>query len=401
MSMTMRKGGPLEGLKILDLTRVLSGPFATSWLSDMGATVIKLEDPEGGDTSRGVEGYNNGFAVLNRNKRCVTLNLKTAKGKEMFLELVKQVDVVTENFRPGTLEKLGLGFEAMRAVNEKIVLVSVSGYGQNGPYAHRPGYDPVGQAMGGIMSVTGEKGGTPLRCGPSIADITSGMNMVIGVLAAMYRVNATGKGEWVDISLVDTVLGLCSTNYASYHANGCVQPPLLGNDYGGWTPYGGGFKTLDGYFNIGVGQDKHWRFFCEKLLGRPELGTDPKFLTQATRSENREETNKLVADWCANLTVKEAVEKLNEAGVPAAQVYGFADIDADEHFTVHRKMVRKMDNPILGEISYVSIPPIFREAGLSEPTQAGLLGQFNEEVYGECLGLSPEEVAELKKNGTI
>lgn len=398
--MSERKGGPLEGLKILDMTRVLSGPLATSWLSDMGASVIKVEDPNGGDSTRGVDGYCNYFATFNRNKRCVTLNLKDPKGKEMFLELVKKSDVVAENFRPGTMEKLGLGFDVLRSVNEKIVLASISGYGQTGPYSHRPGYDVVGQAMGGIMSLTGEADGRPLKCGPSIGDTTAGMNMVVGILAALYRVNATGKGERVEVSLVDSVLALCSADYVKYAETGEL-PKRWGNDYGGWCPYGGGFEAVGGYFNIGVGTDKHWQLFCEKVIGRPELGTDPRFINHEARVEHRAETNKLVADWCIDLPIKEAVETLNKAGVPAAQIYDFADIRADENFTVHRQMIKQLADPVVGEFSYVNTPNRFLESGLVEPRPAGKLGQYNEEVYGEYLGLSPAEVAELKKNGTI
>jgi formyl-CoA transferase len=298
------------------------------------------------------------------------------------------------------MARLGLGFEDLRAVNEKIVMVSISGYGQTGPYSQRPGYDVVGQAMGGIMSITGEADGRPMKCGPSIGDISSGMNMVIGVLAAMYRVKETGKGEWVDISLVDSVLGLCSSDYLGYHKDG-VMPPRRGNNYGFWVPYGGCYQAADGYFNVGVGAEKYWKLLCENVLGRPELATDPRFCDHPARVEHREETDKLIADWCAELPVAEAVERLNKGGVPAAKVYDFADIDADEHFTVHRKMVRTMEHPILGELHYVSVPPIFKEAGLSDPTPADLMGQSNEAVYGECLGLTPEDLAELKKQGVI
>ena len=398
--MEIKKTGPLAGLKVLDLTRVLSGPMATSWLSDMGASVIKVEDPNGGDSTRGTEGYSHYYATFNRSKRCVTLNLKDPKGKEMFLELVRQVDVVTENFRPGTMEKLGLSFDELRAVNERIVLVSISGYGQTGPYSQRPGYDAVGQAMGGIMSATGEVGGGPLKCGPSVGDVTAGMNMVVGVLAALYRVNATGKGERVEVSLVDSVLALCADDFVYYEENG-AQGPRLGNDYGGWCPYGGGFRAVGGYFNMGVGTDKQWGLFCEKVLGRPELASDPRFIDHDARWGNRDETYKLVTDWCTDLPVRAAVEALNQAGVPAAQVYDYADIEADEHFTVHRQMIKRVPDPVGGEIRYVNIPTRFRESGLVEPRAAGFLGQYNEEVYGEFLGLSPEEVAELKKNGTI
>ena len=402
--MNEKKCGPLQGLKILDLTCVLSGPLATSWLSDMGASVVKVENPDGGDATRLNAPFVNDasayYATFNRNKRCVTLNLKDPKGKEMFLEMVKKVDVVTENFRPGTMEKLGLSFDVLRSVNEKIILASISGYGQTGPYSDRPGYDVVGQAMGGIMSITGEADGGPMKCGPSIGDMTSGMNLAMGILAALYRVNTTGKGERVEVALVDSVLALCAYDYIKYGLTGEL-PKRYGNGYGGWCPYGGGYAAADGYFNVGVGSEKHWALFCEKVIGRPELATDPRFCSQEARVTNRALTDKLVTDWSGKLPVKEAVDILNNAGVPAAQVYDFADITADENFTVHREMIKHMDHPIIGDLPYVNMPTRFLESGLVEPVAAGTLGQYNEEVYSEYLGLTPDDVAELKKNGTI
>lgn len=395
--------GPLHGVTILDLTCVLSGPFGTSWLSDMGAAVIKVENPNGGDYTRQsgpfVNDCSNYFATVNRNKKCVTLNLKDPKGKEMFLELVKKVDVVTENFKPGTMEKLGLGWDVLKRVNPKIVLASISGYGQTGPYAHRPGYDVVSQAMGGIMSFTGFAGNGPTKCGPSIGDITSGMNLVIGVLAALYKAQTTGQGERVEVSLVDSVLALTTQDYIDYgHTKNL--PQQLGNGYSLWCPYGT-YKAKDRYYSIGVGTVAHWEIFCTQILKRPELITDPRFCDQPSRVANRTETDKLVNDWAGQLTAEEAVAQLNSVNIPAAVVYDFADIEADENFTVHRQMIKHMQHPIIGDIAYINMPVRFTESGLKEPEAAGALGQYNEEIYGTYLGYTPEQVQALHEAGTI
>lgn len=395
--------GPLQGVTVLDLTCVLSGPYGTSWLSDMGATVIKVENPLNGDATRAsgpfINGCSNYYATVNRNKKCVTLNLKDPVGKKMFLDLVQQVDVLTENFKPGTMEKLGFGYETMKKVNPKLVYASISGYGQNGPYSHRPGYDVVAQAMGGIMSYTGFAENPPTKCGPSIGDITAGMNLVVGVLAALYRAKTTGEGERVEVSLVDSVLALTTQDYIDYgHTKNL--PQRLGNGYSLWCPYGS-YKAKDRYYSIGIGTEKHWEIFCRDILKRPELINDPDFCDHPVRVKNRERTDAIVDAWAQQLTAAQVVDILNAHGIPGALVYDYSDIEADENFTVHRQMIKHMQHPVMGDISYINIPVRFQEAGLVEPEAAGSLGQFNEEVYGKYLGLSKEEVEQLRANGTI
>ncbi len=401
--MATNKRGPLQGVTILDLTCVLSGPFGTSWLSDMGATVIKVENPSAGDATRAsgpfVNGSSNYFATVNRNKKCVTLNLKDPVGKKMLMDLVKQVDVLTENFKPGTMEKLGLDYETLKAVNPRLVYASISGYGQTGPYAHRPGYDVVAQSMGGIMSYTGFPECPPTKCGPSIGDVTAGMNLVIGVLAALYRAKTTGEGERVEVSLVDSVLALTTQDYIDYgHTKNL--PQRLGNGYSLWCPYGF-YKAKDRYFSIGIGTEKHWELFCTQVIKRPELVTDPDLCDHASRVKNRAKTDAVVDSWAQQLPAKEVVDAINSAGIPSALVYDYADIEADENFTVHRQMIKHMQHPVIGDISYINIPVRFQESGLTEPEAAGSLGQFNDDVYGTYLGLSKEEVEQLRQNGTI
>ena len=401
--MQTKNCGPLAGVKILDLTCVLSGPFGTSWLSDMGAEVIKVENPNGGDYTRQagpfVNGYSNYFATVNRNKKTITLNLKDPKGKEMFYELVKQVDVVTENFKPGTMEKLGVGYDVLKKINPKLVFASISGYGQTGPYAHRPGYDVVSQAMGGIMSYTGFPENGPSKCGPSIGDVTAGMNLCMGVLAGLYKAKTTGTGERVELALVDSVLALTTQDYIDYgHTKNL--PKQLGNDYSLWCPYGT-YKAKDRYYSIGVGTEKHWADFCTKVLGKPELIDDPRFVGPLDRVHNRDDVKAYIDAWAGELSAFDAVEKINAAGIPAAVVYDFADIEADENFTVHRQMIKKMYHPEMGEILYINNPLRFTESGQVDPVPAAALGAFNEEIYGKYLGMTPAEVAQLKENGTI
>jgi len=396
--------GPLEGVTILDLSCVLSGPFGTSWLSDMGATVIKVENPTtGGDYTRQagpfVDGHSTYYATVNRNKKCVTLNLKEPKGKEMFFELVKKADVVTENFKPGVMDKLGIGYEALRNVKKSIVLASISGYGQTGPYRNRPGYDVVAQAMGGMMSFTGFPGNPPTKCGSSVGDVAAGMNLVIGVLAALYSAKMTGEGQWVEVSLVDAMLALTTQDYIDYgHTKNL--PVQLGNDYSLWCPYGT-YKAKDRYFTIGIGTEGHWLKFCKYILGKEELATDERYNSQAKRVANRAEVDALVNGWCSQISAKEVVDKLNEIVIPAAMVYNYADIEADENFTVHREMIKHMDHPDIGDVMYINMPVRFNGTKLVEPTPAGRLGQYNEEVYGQYLGLSHEEIEELKAKGVI
>jgi len=401
--MQTKNCGPLAGVKILDLTCVLSGPFGTSWLSDMGAEVIKVENPNGGDYTRQagpfINGYSNYFATVNRNKKTITMNLKDPKAKEMFFELVKQVDVVTENFKPGTMEKLGIGYETLKKINPRLVFASISGYGQTGPYAHRPGYDVVSQAMGGIMSYTGFPENGPSKCGPSIGDITAGMNLCMGVLAGLYKAKTTGTGERVELSLVDSVLALTTQDYIDYgHTKNL--PQQLGNGYSLWCPYGS-YKAKDRYYSIGVGTDKHWHDFCTLILKKPELEHDPRFAGPLDRVRNRAQMDAYVNAWAGQLPAAEVVEQVNAVGIPCALVYDFADIEADENFTVHRQMIKKMYHPEMGEILYINNPLRFTESGQVEPKPAAPLGAFNEEIYGKYLGLSPEEVAQLKANGTI
>lgn len=297
------------------------------------------------------------------------------------------------------MEKLGIGYDVLKRINPKLVFASISGYGQTGPYSHRPGYDVVSQAMGGIMSYTGYPEHGPTKCGPSIGDITAGMNLCMGVLAGLYKAKVTGTGERVELSLVDSVLALTTQDYIDYgHTKNL--PQQLGNGYSLWCPYGS-YKAKDRYYSIGVGTEKHWADFCTKILKKPELVDDPRFAGPLDRVHHRAEVDAYVNAWAGQLTAAEVVEQVNAVGIPCAVVYDFADIEADENFTVHRQMIKTMHHPEMGDILYINNPLRFTESGLKEPEPAGKLGQYNEEIYGKYLGLSPAEVAQLKESGTI
>jgi formyl-CoA transferase len=401
MEQTISKG-PLHGVTVLDLTRVVAGPFCTGWLADMGATVIKIENPgDGGDHTRASEPVINGFsawyAALNRSKKTVTLNLKDPEGKALFLELVKKADVVTENFRPGVMDRLALGYEALKAVNPKIIFASVSGYGSYGPYSQRPGYDVISQGMGGIMSLTGFEDGPPTKVGTTLGDITAGMNLAIGILAALQNVHTTGQGQKLEVALVDSVFALCPFEFLHYGLTGQV-PPRRGNHYNLWCPYGT-FKAADGYYQLGVGTEKHFQLLCA-MMGKPELPQDPRFNSHNTRMANKEELYPIIDSWAAQYTVKQVVEKLNNVGVPCSGVYDLADIAADPHFA-QREMIKTLPQPQTGDLSYVNMPVRFFGTPLVQPQAAGALGEYNEDVYTQLLGLDEDKLNQLKEKGVI
>lgn len=395
--------GALKGVKILDLTRVLSGPYAAMWLGDLGADVIKIEMPVKGDDARHTPIHVNGnstfFAAINRNKRSITLNLKTQEGKEIFLDMVKQADVVMSNYRPGVMERLGLGYEDLKKVNEGIIFATVSGFGQKGPYAQRPAYDIVAQGMGGIMALTGVEDGAPNRVGASIADVTAGINFVVGILAALYSRTLTGKGQCVDIAMVDSVLALLPSENMRYFISG-KKLPRLGNRYLGNAPYGA-FKAKDDYFILACGSDRLFVEFCTKVLGKPEIAEDERFCIMANRSDNFPLVKQLVEDWASNYTAKEVVDILLANGIPGGPIFDMDDIVNDEHIIGEREMLVKMEQPGIGELTVTNNPIKLSDTKTAIRRPAPLLGQHNEEIYGSWLNFDETKLEELKSKGVI
>ena len=398
-----RVNGALSDLTVLDLTRVVAGPFCSSLLGDMGARIIKIEKPGTGDDSRAYGPYVNGesayFAMLNRSKYGVTLNLKTVKGKEMFLELVKKADIVLENFRPGVMEKLGLGYGDLSAVNERIIYASVSGFGSYGPYSKRPGYDILAQAMGGLMSLTGPKGGEPTRAGNAMGDILGGMNMAIGVLAAVHARTLIGRGQKVDIALTDSIAVSLENAFTRYWVTEEVYK-RNGNAYAALAPYDS-YQAKDGLCIIACGNQKLFEIFSREEAGHPDWITDPRFLSNVLRVENMEELKVLIEGWSRDYTVDELVAMALNAGVPAGPVYDISQVVKDEHIAGARDMFPVIDHTVIGKMHVNGDAIKMTETAPHITRPAPLLGQDNETIYGELFGMEPEQIARLKSQGIL
>ncbi|MGO1372222.1 MAG: CaiB/BaiF CoA transferase family protein [Senegalia sp. (in: firmicutes)] len=391
----------LENIKVLDLTRVLAGPYCTMVLGDMGAEIIKIERPGVGDDSRAFGPYENGesayFMSLNRNKKSITMNLKKDETKKMFLEMVKQVDIVVENYRPGTMEKLGLGYEKLKEVNPKLIYAAASGFGHTGPYSTRPAYDAIVQAMGGIMSITGEKGGKPLRVGPSIGDITAGLFTSIGILAALNYRNETGKGQKVDVAMLDGQVAILENAIARYFVNG-ESPKPAGNVHNSIFPFEP-FDTKDGEIMVAAGNDALWAKLCNELE-LSELIEDARFKTNPLRGENYDEMRPLLAEKFKLKTTQQWYETLTKAGIPNGPINDIEDVVNDPQ-VLEREMIVEVNHKKAGKTKVPGVPIKMSETQGEIKTPAPLLGEHNEEVLKEYLNLSKEEVEALKEKGII
>ena len=371
--------GALDGLVVLDLTTHLSGPFCGMQLADMGADVIKIESPQG-DSIRGappfVEGEGAPFMLWNRNKRGVTLDLKNAADLEIFWNLLDGADVMLENFRPGVIDKLGIGWKALHARNPRLVLGSISGFGQTGPYARRGGFDLVIQAMSGLMSVTGPKDGPPYRIPLAISDVGAGLYLTIGVLSALQARHKTGEGQWVETSLLEATVSLGVYEAANYFANG-KRPEKLGQGHRGSSPYQV-FQTRDGWLTIGAAQQNFFVKVCE-MIGKPELPQDPRFKTNALRVQNNDA---IVAILQAELLKRgndEWLKAFEAAGIPAGPVMHHDEVFADPQILA-RGMVAEVDHPKAGRQKTLGVPIKMSATPGGVRRAAPLLGQHNEEV---------------------
>lgn len=393
----------LSNIRVLDLTRVLAGPYCTMYLADLGAEVIKIEIPGSGDDTRKFPPFKNGeslyYCNVNRNKKGVTLNLKSDEGKKLFKEMVKNADVVVENYRPGVMDKLGLGYDVLKEVNPGIVYAAVSGFGCYGPLHQRPGYDIIAQAMSGIMSLTGEPGGGPIRTGSAIGDLVGGLNLCVGILAALNARQFSGKGQRVDVSLVDGLVSFLETNTQRYQANG-EQPPRMGNRYPSAAPYDS-FKAKDGEFVIGCGNDKLFALLCNKVINHPELVEDPRYDTPTKRLERQAELKVIIEEWSQNYTIEEAVDVTLAAGVPAAPIYDIKAVMANDHIANVREMFLDCDHPTAGHLRINGNPVKLMDCMPKLRTPAPTLGQDNEDVYENVFGLSAQRLEELKAEGVI
>jgi len=395
--------GALENLVVLDLTRVLAGPLCGALLGDLGATVIKIEVPGRGDDARAYGPYRNGesmyYANLNRNKTGITLNLKQPEGKELFLRMVRKADILIENYRPGVMDRLGLGYDVLKEENPRLIYAAISGFGSYGPYAQRPGYDIISQAMGGLMSITGPKGSDPTRSGNAMGDILGGMNLTIGVLAAVNARTITGHGQRVDVSLVDSVVFSLENAFIRYTESGKL-PERCGNAYASIAPYDS-YRAADGYAVIACGNQKLYEKFCNDILRMPELIDDPRFATIPLRVQNNEILKQYIEKWTCTRKVKDIVAQILADGIPAGPINDVSQIMEDEHIARAREMFVTIQHPVIGEMVVNGDPVKLMETMPTIRKPAPTLGQDNEAFYCDELGLSKEQLAQLKEKGIV
>ena len=388
---------PLSRFTVLDLTRVRSGPTCVRQLADWGANVIKIEAPDEVDTGKGMGGDRHGpdFQHVHRNKRGMTINLKNPEGLALFRRMVAKADVVVENYRPDVKDRLGINFEELSKINPRIVLGSISGFGQTGPYAKRPGFDQIAQGMGGLMSVTGLPGQGPVRAGIPVADLTAGLYCAIGILVALLEREATGKGRWVHTSLLEAMVAMMDFQATRWTMKQDV-PQQAGNDHPTTTPTGL-FNTSDGIVNLAGGGQKMWNRIVQ-TLGIEEAAKDPDVATDKLRTQNRAKTNAMLQKAMQTDTTAHWVAAFNKAGVPCGPVYAMDQVFADEQVK-HLGLAWTVQHPTLGAIDLVRSPmQIDGAAPARRPTPER--GEHTDEVLGE-FGLSAADIAMLRSQGAI
>lgn len=395
----MTKKKPLEGLKVIDLTTALNGPFCTMILADYGAEVLKIE-PLGGEQCRtwgpldeksGESGF---FNYVNRNKKGATLNLKTEKGLQMFYELVKDADILVENYRGGVTKKLKIDYETIRKINPNIIYSSGSGFGQYGPITHRPCYDIVAQAMGGMVNLTGFKDTDPVKVGPSVADHVAGIYLAVGTLLALHHRDVTGEGQHVDVAMFDTIFSLLENALVNYtvggfisQRNGNVDPSIAPFDI---------FKCKDGFVALGVGNDKLFQTFC-RTIGHEELLEDPRYTTNELRCNNYvPDLQNVIISWCEQYTKSEVEAIMDEAGIPCGPVLDVKEAIEHPHIQARDMMVH-CEHPTAGDQYFQGCVMKLSETPGSVDFASPLLGQHNAEIFG----LTEEEVAQLKEEGVL
>lgn len=393
--------GPLDGILIADLSRILAGPSCTMQLADMGARVLKIEPPGGDETRRWGPPFlgseSTYFLSVNRNKESMVVDLRTPGGTGVLHGLLERADVLVENFRPGTLAKLGFGWDAMRQRYPRLVYCSVSGYGQTGPRAADPGFDLIAQGEGGLMSVTGMPGGPPTKVGTSQADLVAGLLAAQGVLLALLARHRTGRGQLVDVALLDGQISLLAY-HASAWLNAGAEPQQLGNCHPTITPYET-FAAADGNLNVGVGTDAMWRSFCA-VLEAPELAADPELATNAGRLAHRATLTPRLAARLAARTVDEWVADLRQAGIPAGRVRTIPEALADPQILA-RDMVTSIDHPTAGPLRLPGIPIKLSTTPGTIRTPPPRLGEHTDRILHEILGMDANSIRTLRAAGAI
>ncbi len=373
----------LQGIRVLDLSRVLAGPYCTMVLGDLGADVIKVEPPEG-DETRGwgppfVGGESAYYLCVNRNKRDIVINLKTDEGKKILRELALQSDVLVENFRPGTLEKFGLDFAALHELNPKLIYCSITGFGQTGSMKDKPGYDFMIQALGGLMSITGEPEGEPMKTGVAVVDLFAGQNAIIAILAALQARTLTGRGQHLDISLFDSQLGWLVNVASNYLISGNL-PKRHGNAHPNIVPYQS-FQASDGWFAIAVGNDKQFTGLC-RVIGKLEWISDLRFFTNSVRVENRDVLIPFLASVFITDSISEWLKKLDEAEIPCGPIQNFEQVFSMPNVG-EREMLVKMNHPTIGELPLVGSPLKMSDTRVEYRLPPPLMGEHTEEVLKE------------------
>lgn len=391
----------LEGMKVLDFTKVYSGPYCTLLMADMGAEVIKVETIGKGDETRafapvrdGVSAYYN---YLNRNKKSITLDLKSAEGRKVALDLAKWADVIVENFAAGTIGKLGLGYEDVVKVNPDIIYASISGFGQYGPYKDKLTYDAIAQAMGGLTSLSGLPGGKPSKVTPAISDAITGVHMAYAVMVAAFHKQKTGEGQYIDVAMTDVVFSILEGCVTMQTLLG-VNPQRLGNASLAAVPYDV-YNAKDDYIVIGAPNDSLFVKLA-KAMQREDLPEDPRFKTNLARIENRAAIDAIISEWAARYTVAEIEDILNAARVPVAPIKSIAQLVNDPGIAA-REMLIEHDNPVHGKVKYPGNPLKLQKTPPDTSRRAPLLGENTDEILQSVLGYSKESIDELKKNKVV
>jgi len=393
---------PLDGIRVLDLTRVVSGPFCTMQLGDLGADVIKIERPGEGDDTRAFAPPFQGdqaayFLSVNRNKKSVTLDLKSAEGKELLWRLIEKSDVLVENFRPGAMDRLGFGYSAVRNRRPGLVYASISGFGDSGPERSRPGYDVIVQGEAGIMDLTGPVDGAPHKVGTSVADLASGLTLTQGILAALLVRARSGEGQYVHVSMYEAVASLLTFTASIYFATG-QSPRRRGNEHPTIVPYET-FETADGWFNLGIANDDHWRRFC-KAIERTDLAEDPRFARAADRVRHRADLVPMVRDIMRTASRGDWRKVLEPLGIPCGAIRSVGEV-CDSEVLRARDMIAAMPHATAGIVKGIKSPVHMSATPLDHYEAPPSLGEHTDVVLSELLGLTIHDIDRLRASGTV
>jgi len=394
--------GPLDGVRVLDLTRVVAGPYCSMFLGDLGAEVVKVEQPGLGDDTRGwgppfAGGESAYYLCINRNKKSLTLDLKSKRAVELLRELVKSADVIIENFRPGTMERLGLGEKELRALNPRLIFASLTGFGADGPMSDWPGYDLIVQAWGGLMSITGTPDGEPVKVGVAIIDLVAGLMLGNAITAALFAREKSGVGQRIDTSLLEAEIASLINVGSNYLIGGTV-PARWGNAHPNIVPYQN-FKTADGYLVIGVASEVIWKRFCQ-AIGRSELTDDRRFADNSKRVQNRAELVSLLSEMFLTRNNQAWFDRLTAAEVPCAPVQSIDQVFQAPQ-VLHRDMLMEVEHPTAGKVRMAGMPVKFSLTPASVRLPPPLLGQHNTEILKSWLGMNAEAIEELKREKII